>query len=77
MEWEYFRWLIDSIDPNHKIGDYYQPVYEELYLTDFRWISKYSDDQNRAMDGIELRRVFADERGISTSEINIDWKRCS
>ena len=77
MEYEYMRWLIESIDPRHIIGDYYQPVLEELYFVDFEWSSEYSDDENRAKDGIELRRKYADECGIEESELGIDWKPCS
>lgn len=59
-EFQYFEWLIESIDPEHKIGDFYRPVYEILYSTDFRWFKKYSDDENRAKDGIYLRNDFKD-----------------
>lgn len=77
MEHEYFMWLIRSIDPKHVISDDYLPVLEELYLIDFRWSNRFQDDENRAKDGLWLRHIFASERGIETSEIGIDWKRCS
>ena len=77
MEYEYMMWLIESIDPRNIIGDYYQPVLEELYLRDFKWTSKFPDDENRAKDGLELRNQFADIANIPVSEIGIDWKPCS
>ena len=77
MEYEYMLWLIESIDPRHIIGDYYQPVLEELYVRDFEWGSKFPDDENRAKDGLELRNGFASDFNIRRSEIGIDWKPCS
>lgn len=59
-EIRYFEWLIESIDPEHMIGDFYRPVYEKLYSTDFRWFKKYDDDENRAKDGVNLRSDFKD-----------------
>ena len=77
MEFEYYRWLIDSIDPDGTARNYYQPVLEELYLRDFEWGNKFQDDENRARDGLDLRDIFASERGMLESEIGIDWKPCS
>lgn len=77
MEYEYMMWLIESIDPLGRVGDYYQPVLEELYVRDFEWGAKFPDDENRAKDGLELRKIFASESGIDKSEIGIDWKPCS
>ena len=77
MEGEYLQWLIESIDPRHTVGDYYRPVYDELYFIDFRWTKKFPDDENRAADGVWLRRVFAEENGIEVSDLGIDWKPCS
>lgn len=77
MEGDYLRWLIESIDPERMIGDYYQPVYEELYLTDFKWSKQFPDDENRAKDGLFLRELFADYYGMEVGEIGIDWKPCS
>lgn len=77
MEYRYLMWLIESIDPRGIVGDYYQPVLEELYFTDFKWLDGYEDDENRARDGVDLRKIFADSYGISESEIGIDWKPCS
>ena len=77
MEYEYLKWLIESIDPRHIVGAYYQPVLDELYLTDFRWGEKFPDDENRARDGLALRDLFAEDRGIVVSDIGIDWRGCS
>lgn len=77
MEFEYFKWLIGSIDPLGTARDYYQPVLEELYLRDFEWGHRFQDDANRAFDGVVLREEFASERGMPVSEIGIDWKPCS
>lgn len=77
MEYEYFMWLVDSIDPLKTARDYYQPIFEELYLRDFEWGSRFEDDANRASDGLVLREIYAHERGMPVSEIGIDWKPCS
>ena len=77
MEYEYYLWLIDSIDPLGTARDYYQPVLEELYLRDFEWGNRFQDDSNRASDGLVLREIFANGRGMPLSEIGIDWKPCS
>ncbi len=77
MEYEYMMWLIESIDPRSGVGDYYQPVFEELFIRDFEWGPRFSDDENRAKDGLELRERFADSIGIPVSELGLDWKPCS
>ncbi len=77
MEYRYLLWLIESIDPKGAIGDYYQPVLEELYFTDFKWSDDFPDDENRAKDGVDLRDKFADLYGISRHDLGIDWKPCS
>ena len=77
MEHEYFKWLIESIDPKHMIGKGYQPVFRKLYDTNFRWSSRFADDENRARDGLALRERFAEIRHIDISEIGLLDKPCS
>lgn len=57
-EFEYFKWLIESIDPDNIIGEDYDSVLKELYFTNFKWMKKYKDDENRAKDGVYLRTIF-------------------
>ena len=61
MEYEYFTWLVDFIDPDHLIGEDYQPVIVKLFFTNFRWKKGFIDDRNRAADGLEFRREFVRE----------------
>ena len=60
MEYEYYIWLIDSIDPLGTAREYYRPVLEELYLRDFTWQHRFQDDENRALD--EIGRASCRER---------------
>ena len=54
---EYFEWLMNIIDGPGE----YSCVLEKLYLTEF--YSPVPKDDNRAVDGIELRYMFNDETG--------------
>lgn len=76
MENGYFKWLVDSIDPKHVIGNAYQPLLKQLYSTKFTWASYMPDDENRAMDGVWLRREYEEETGrvLSNDILN---KPCS
>lgn len=77
IERRYYEWLIGSIDPRHIIGEDYQPVFDALYFTEFRWSRHQPDDENRAADGLWLRRVFADEIGEDERIICPAGKKCS
>ena len=77
MEHAYFKWLIESIDPKHMIGNGYQPVFEMLFDTDYRWTKRFPDDENRARDGLALRERFAEIKGVDVSEIGLSGKPCS
>lgn len=77
IERRYFEWLIGSIDPRQIIGEDYQPVFDTLYFTDFRWTSHQKDDENRASDGLWLRRIFADEIGVDERNVCPPEKKCS
>lgn len=63
-EFEYFKWLHESIDPKKLVGDEYLPVLEKLFTTEFRWMKKYFDDENRAKDGEYLRKRFMESDRI-------------
>ena len=59
----YFRWLIDLLGDDY-LKIHYQKLLEKLYLREFTWVMEY--DENRANDGLRLRRIFADEMGVKT-----------
>ena len=75
MEYEYFTWLVDFIDPDHLIGEYYQPVLQKLYFKDFRW--KLKDDRNRALDGLEFRRRYVEDERFGVAPYNFMEAPCS
>mgnify|MGYP007101905617 CR=1 FL=1 len=61
MEDAYFRWLIGLIGDEY-IERNYQKLLGKLYATDYLWELDY--DKNRAVDGLFLRRIFAQETGM-------------
>lgn len=72
---EYFEWLCSLIEFNHPKP--YNKLYRLLYDRDF--IFTLQRDQNRAVDGVDLRYRFAYERGFTASEIEMSFgaKPCS
>lgn len=54
----YFDFLIDLIDSNGKIFIYHN-LLEDLYNTQFVWLPNIPLDENRAVDGIQLRAEYA------------------
>lgn len=60
-EQDYFRWLTDRVQedghPRHTYGD----LFLMLYNTEFVWI--IPNDDNRVMDGLDLRVEFFHRRG--------------
>ena len=59
----YFRWLVDFLGDDY-LKIHYTKLLEKLYLREFTWVMEY--DENRANDGLRLRRIFADEIGAKT-----------
>ena len=64
IEEAYFNWLyfkVASVDNPTPSLTYYE-LMRELYKTEFVWI--LSGDDNRAMDGIDIRKEFLKQSGI-------------
>ena len=76
LEDEYYTFLLTMIDPRRELVGKFMPVIEELYLTDFRWSDRFSDDENRAKDGMGLRNIFAETKGVRAENI-CGGKKCS
>jgi hypothetical protein len=61
IENDYFNWLCAKVlDPTQQI---YRKLLWVMHHTEF--VYTHPMDQNRAMDGLELRTYFVDETGIS------------
>lgn len=60
---DYFDWLLEKVDFNHNGHD----CYEELlkYLNSIEFTSRIPKDENRTIDGLNLRDDFMDERNIN------------
>lgn len=72
LEFEYFRWLVDSIGDRAKT---YWLLMKELYSIDFVWT--IADDANRCADGLALRDEFIDQAGINPAVCGLNKKPCS
>ena len=67
IEHTYFRWLcakIIHVDVPAPSNTYWF-LLNQLYSTEYIWL--VSGDDNRAEDGVELRRYFAIETGLSSN----------
>jgi hypothetical protein len=62
LEELYFNWLIAKVNVDHH-GKSYLELFKVLQNTEYAWI--VSMDDNRAGDGIELRRYYQDATGIT------------
>ena len=54
----YVDWLVELIDDNEKAG-LYEHLIELLFNTDFIWLESVPLDENRAADGLKLRKDYA------------------
>ena len=61
----YFQWLLNQVCSYHEKQDY-ERLFRHLFIVDFRF--SIERDENRAADGIDLRRIFAEEYRISFEE---------
>lgn len=61
----YFDYLLSIVDPNGKCNYYH--LLDILYRIDFRW-SIHNDD-NRAIDGVEIRYNYQEDFGLSEKEL--------
>jgi hypothetical protein len=65
LEEEYFLWLCEKIDCRASWKSALRSLHEEEFY------SLVPNDDNRGLDGIELREGFAREVGIK--DISVDW----
>lgn len=63
MDNAYFRWLVDLLGDEY-LGLNYSKLLSALFQKVFTWSIDW--DENRANDGLGLRRIFAKEYHIST-----------
>lgn len=78
FEDEYFNWLYDIVcDSSYTRELSYYMLFDYLYSTDFYWVVER--DENRAIDGMNLRYTFADINGVPEEELHAIFgnKRCS
>lgn len=64
---DYFDWLLEQVDfflPEHR--DYLE-VIKSLHATTFKWVVPM--DENRDIDGYELRKEYLFDNGYSTHDI--------
>ena len=57
----YFDWLLMIIAPDYRQRSFHIKLLLALFSKEFQWVIKR--DQNRALDGLELRGVFKRETG--------------
>lgn len=77
MELEYYNWLLSNVDEYDHPIDNYSSLLESLYSTQFYWLIDM--DENRALDGMELRDKFALSYGLDVDEFTeymIDNNAC-
>ena len=69
----YFCWLIDKVCEYPDDAINYNKLFRTLHDTDFEWTIPL--DANRAIDGEELRRIYAIETNHSerTVDLYINW----
>lgn len=72
VETLYFNWLVDLIDPMY-LQDEYWELLTKLHSIPFVW--DLERDVDRAIDGIENRRMFEEETQMSLG--NMDASYCS
>jgi hypothetical protein len=69
----YFNWLygqVGSLAEKNPSRTYWRML-KQLYTKEFVWIIQ--NDDNRAIDGQDLRREFIDQEGLSNVDLN--WMR--
>jgi len=73
----YFRWMTDLVcDCEYAKGLSWDALFRELHQTTFTYILPM--DENRAMDGIDLRYRFGYEEDYSRDELlDLDDRECS
>ena len=67
---EYYGWLLDKVmDDRHLARRSYCKLLSYLFDTEFVWLKSMPMDENRAIDGLDLRRTFASDCGYIYSDV--------
>ena len=75
----YYDWLTDEIDIDDKVN-LYEHLLEYLFNTDFVWLKSIPLDENRAIDGVDLRKKYAKMLGQNDGNLLLNLmenKPCS
>lgn len=71
IEEDYFNWLIKFVyDDGY--GDEYSMLLTKLFHTEFYWLNTVPMDDNRVVEGLTLRKEYADYMRISEEDMAID-----
>ena len=71
---KYYQWLVNTVcDKYH--AKYYKNLLHDLYEREFTW--SISRDEDRAIDGITLRRDYADEKNCDLKSVPSREEPCS
>lgn len=68
----YFEWLFRQVGSEHKT---HRALLEHLFCREFVW--HIPNDDNRAVDGQDLRLRFLEEKGITNPPKDWMWLQCS
>lgn len=63
---KYYDWLVNKISPDEYSRNCYQKILSLLFSTKF--ISLVEHDENRAIDGLELRNMYYKDTGFSANK---------
>ena len=64
----YFNWMASKAIPNERERLNYNKLLNMLATVEYRW--RFTRDQNRYIDGVDLRRRFAWELGICEEDLH-------
>ena len=74
LDREYFEWLCDDLVPHplsrSRIRTHWK-LYRLLYQMEFTYFVK--NDENRAADGLNIRKRFVDETQLNRNSENVVW----
>ena len=74
--YEYFEWMISLIRDERHPNEKYSKLLSFLYDTEFYWTME--NDRNRAIDGEDLRIIFANDSGHTERNVLLSLNRpCS
>lgn len=62
---DYYQWMLEQIDGHIEPFYNYSLLLNELHSMEFTWA--INKDENRAIDGINLRKIYIDEENLSDS----------